>query len=210
MIVNNIASFTQYQIYKRLRTSLIALEFLNGLLASHHLCFYFLYTQKYNVSLLTYSIFEIIVCCLFCLNPFMGYLADTYPFFGYRRKSYLILVGCIGTIGYLLAAMIHYFNISIFMAFLFHFFIDSSNAFRGVIMDSLCVTMNNCKKKVFINTRANESTKSVAMIFASKLLGKIISNAIFGLFYQFVQEKCKFKRLFLFSMYCFCNDNSKF
>ena len=120
-MIMNIASFTQYALYKQLRYNLAILEFLNGLLASHHLCFYFLYTQKFNASLLAYSIIEVIVSWLFCLNPIMGYLADTYPLLGYKRKSYLVLVGCTGTICYFLIAMTDYLKLSVFTAFIFHF-----------------------------------------------------------------------------------------
>lgn len=195
MVNSTIANFSIYERHKKLRQSLIILEFLGGLLASHHLCFYFLYTQKYDISLLAYSIIEVIVSSLFCLNPFMGYLADTRTFFGYKRKSYLLLIGFIGTFGYFLSAMTFYFNIPAFVAFIFHFCIDSSNAFRIVLMDSLCVTMNNYKKQIYINSKSNESTKSVAVVFASRLLGRVLSHSIFGLFYQYFNEKCILTRL---------------
>lgn len=149
------------------------------------------------------------MCCLFCLNPLLGYLADTYPLLGYRRKSYLILIGIVGTLGYLLAATTSHFNFLLYTVFMLHFLIDSSNAFRVVLMDSLCVTMNNYKKKVFINTRTNESTKSVAIVFISKLLGKILSNSIFGIFYHFVHEKCKVIRFLLLSSCSFFNNHQK-
>jgi len=205
MIVRNIVSFSQYEIYKHLRKNLAVLEFLNGLLASQHFTFYFLYTNKYNVSLLTYSIIEVIVSCLFCINPLMGYLADTYPLFGYKRKSYLILTGIIGSLGYFLCAMTNYFNISVLLAFIFHFCIDFSISFRIVLMDSLCVIMNNYKKQAFMTTRANESTKSVAIVFASRLLGKILSHSVFGFFYKYLNEKCIVIRFLHTVLHCVFN-----
>lgn len=77
------------------------IAFFEGLLRSHHLAFFFLNNEYYDASPMNYSVQETVITLIFVLKPFMGYFIDTHIFCGYLKKSYLVLVGVIGTILYL-------------------------------------------------------------------------------------------------------------
>lgn len=198
-----------YEQYKDLKKSLVSLAFFDGLLASHHLSFYFLYTTAYDIPLLTYSIFEFIVTFLFCLNPFSGYLADTYPLFGYKRKSYIFLIGLVPAICYVIVSLTYFFPINIMFIFALHIMIDASHSFRAVLTDSLSVTLNNYKKEAFYETEVNQGTNTVASINAYRFLGRVLSNSLFCLIHKYLEQTCKIIRLsipncdlYMYHFYC--------
>lgn len=61
---------------KRFRLGIILSSLTEGLLSTHHLCFFFLYSDYFKISSETYQIFETIVNFKFVLIPFMGYVVD--------------------------------------------------------------------------------------------------------------------------------------
>ncbi len=178
-----------------MKYELIILAFCEGMMAAHHLCFFFLYTKHFNVDLLTYTIFEAVVSVLFCLNPFFGYISDTFSFCGSKKKSYLVLVGLVSTIGYIFCGLSSVLKVSVGVVFAVHFIIDIANAFRTVLLDSLCVILHNIHKYGVKNTTQKSSSSSVGLLFASRLFGKVVSSMLFGLIYQYITIYCKLTSL---------------
>ena len=172
------------------------LAFCEGLMASHHLTFFFLYTKHFSLDLLTYTIFETILSILFCLNPVLGYISDSFAICGSKKKAYLILVGVLGTFGYIVCSLNDFFIIPVAAVFAVHFLIDLTNAFRTVLIDSLCVILHNIHKYGIKNTKQKSSTSSVGLLFACRLTGKVLSNVLFGLVYNYLNAKCILKRFF--------------
>ena len=171
------------------------MAFCEGMIAAHHLSFFFLYTKHFQIDLLTYTIFESVVSILFCLNPILGYISDTFSICGSKKKSYLILVGLLSTVGYVLCGLSDVMKISVAVAFTIHFFIDLANAFRTVLLDSLCVILHNIHKYGVKNTTQKSSNSSVGLLFASRLFGKVISSILFGLVYHYITVRCKLTSL---------------
>jgi len=166
------------------------MAFCEGMLASHHLTFFFLYTKHFKLDLLTYTIFESILSILFCFNPIFGYVSDRFAFLGCKKKSYLILVGLVSSLGYLFCAFNSYFEATIVAIFATHFIIDVANAFRTVLIDSLCVILHNICKFGIKTDNQPSSTSTVTLLFISRLSGKVISTVVFGLFYEHLQIHC--------------------
>jgi len=170
------------------------MAFCEGMLASHHLTFFFLYTKHFKLDLLTYTIFETILSILFCFNPLFGYLSDRFSFLGYKKKSYLILVGIVSSLGYSFCAFYSYFQATIIAIFVTHFIIDVANAFRTVLIDSLCVILHNIYKFGIKTENQPSSTSTVTLLFISRLSGKVLSTVIFGLVYEHLKVHCKLNR----------------
>jgi len=70
------------------------------------------------------------------VKPFFGFISDAVPLFGYRRRSYLLLSGIMGTLGWLALATIAQTPVTAAAAM---FVISVSVAIADVIADSLVV-----------------------------------------------------------------------
>jgi hypothetical protein len=171
------------------------MAFCEGMLVSHHLSFFFLYTKHFKLDLLTYTIFETILSILFCLNPLFGYISDRFTFLGAKKKSYLILIGLVSTMGYSFCAFNDQFEATIAMIFAVHFIIDMANAFRTVLIDSLCVILHNIYRFGIKVDNQPSSTSTVTLLFISRLSGKVLSTVIFGLCYEHLKVHCWLIRL---------------
>ena len=189
------------RIYKNLKNELIVLAFCEGMLSTHHLAFFFLYTKHYHLDLLTYTIFECILHVLFYLNPVLGYISDTFSFLGYKKKSYLILVGFLGALGYFFCAVCDIMSASVGFIFAVNFVIELANAFRTVLLDSLCVILHNVQKYGLRQTQRKSSTSSVGLLFGCRLFGKVVSTILFGLLYNHIKIRCRVIRLCDFGYY---------
>ena len=56
----------------------------------------YLYKDDFKMSPSEVAIYSSIVSLPWVVKPIWGMISDTIPFFGYRRKSYLILFGFTG------------------------------------------------------------------------------------------------------------------
>jgi predicted MFS family arabinose efflux permease len=64
----------------------------------------YLLKEQFQLSAADSGAFWAIVGLGWTLKPLYGFLSDSVPFAGYRRKSYLILMALIGTVGWLVLA----------------------------------------------------------------------------------------------------------
>ncbi len=172
------------------------LAFTEGLLSANHLTFFFLYTKHFALDLVTYSILETTFMILHCASPVYGYISDKYPLFGKKKKSYLIILGFICSLGYTLCGLYDKLHLSIGTIFIINFFIEMSNAVRTVLVDSLCVILHNIYKFGIHHDDVQSSGSSVGLLFSSRLLGKILALGIFGMIYSQIGVRCKIISLF--------------
>lgn len=175
--------------YLFLKRSIVLLSFCEGLLRSHHLTFFFLYSEKYKISPLTYSLTETILSIIFALNPFFGYLADSKKFLKKLKKSYIILINIISTIGYLICSITFFYKLNYFFVFFIHFIIDMCFVFRTVLNDSLSVILKNRTKALEKNDRIDHSKNTVVLVYGAKWFGKVLSNIFFGLAYHHFHQR---------------------
>jgi hypothetical protein len=188
---------------------MVLLAFTEGLLSAHHLAFFFLYTKVFSLDLLTYSIFETILSILHCLNPIYGYISDTYSLFGTKKKSYMIIVGIISTIGYAYCGLCDVMHLSIGLVFLANFIIDMTNSFKTVLVDSLCVLLHNIHKFGITHENDQNSRSSVSLLYSSRLCGRIITMIIFGLSYSYFGVRCKLISFLFFVRSNFCRGHCR-
>lgn len=172
-----------------MKRSLIMLSLCQGLLASHTHAFFFLYIQSYGMTLLAYSVIESFITVLLLLNPLYGYVTDNFKFCGKRKKSYLIACGIIGTLCYLVIGLTAYVEISLWIVVSIHFMVDIINAFRTVVVDSLCVISHKFYNEQVSKKKHKSTNSSLMLLYGSRLLGRIISVGFFGAVYNYFQNK---------------------
>ena len=110
---------------------------LNGLGALPNLSLNFLLKEgvKLNPSQMAY--FQAITLVAWVIKPLWGFISDSFPIFGYRRKSYLILSSILaGTVWLLLAATKTYTQ-AILLSFITICYM--AYAFQDVVTDGLMV-----------------------------------------------------------------------
>jgi folate/biopterin transporter len=78
--------------------------FVQGLFSICRLALSFYYKDTLHLSLADLTIISSISAIPWIIKPLYGFISDTFPLFGYKRKSYLILSGLIGTISWGLLA----------------------------------------------------------------------------------------------------------
>ena len=173
--------------YKRLWFSIMLSAFTEGLLSSHHLAMFFMYSDFFQTSSETYQLFETIINFKFILIPLMGFLLDHFKIFGYSQRSYLILNGLIGCVCYLILAHASLLHTNLYICFIIHLMIDISNIWRKIINDSLCIILNNyLKTRVQDDKFKDHSRQSMDTVYGTKYLGNVISWIFFLIVYNHV------------------------
>ena len=88
------------------------------------------------------------------VKPLWGYLSDRVPLFGYHRKSWFVLMACLGVVFWLLNALLVALDIRIPALFLLTFNLAfATYAFVDVVCDALMVTWGRRLQRVgaFVN-----------------------------------------------------------
>ncbi len=110
---------------------------LNGLGALPNLSLNFLLKEgvKLNPSQMAY--FQAITLVAWVIKPLWGFISDSFPIFGYRRKSYLIITSGLAGITWLLLATIKTYTEAILLSVITICYM--AYAFQDVVTDGLMV-----------------------------------------------------------------------
>jgi hypothetical protein len=65
-----------------------------------------------------------------CIKPMFGFISDSFPLLGYRRKSYLVIISTVEMAGFLYLSM---YVRDIITAALIQIFLTTCMVFRNVI-----------------------------------------------------------------------------
>jgi len=104
----------------------------------------YLYKDDFKMSPAEVAIASSFISFPWVVKPLWGVMTDTMPFFGYRRKSYLIMFGMFGFL--LWQSMAKYISTK-YMAFFALFLINICIAFCNVIGEALIVEISQKKAK---------------------------------------------------------------
>lgn len=75
--------------------------FTQGMLGLSDLAIEYMFKDDYNFSPSTSQALISITALPWIVKPFFGYISDTLPLFGYRRKTYLIMLGSVSALCWL-------------------------------------------------------------------------------------------------------------
>ena len=163
--------------------------FCQGLLASHTHAFFFLYLKTYEIDVIAYSLIESVISILLLLNPLYGFVTDRFKLFGRHKQSYLVVCGVVGSLIYFLVAMTAYRKISLGVIIAAHFLVDINNAFRTVVIDSICVISHKFHNEKVTSKKEKSTNSSLMLLYGSRVLGRVISVGFFGAVYNRFQNK---------------------
>ena len=109
------------------------------------------------------------------LKPLYGLLSDLFPFYGYRRKSYLIMFGTIMIICWLLMA---FYTKTIIQTTIILFVRNFCLAFISVLAESMVVELTQLET----SNLDSKSKDYVSSFFFVKHLGSLITSYLKGVF----------------------------
>ncbi len=109
----------------------------NGLAALPNLAIKFLLKEVLNITPAGMSYFQAVIVLAWVIKPLWGYFSDSYPIFGYRRKSYLIAASLVACCIWIFLASLKQYSALILLAFIT--FSYMAYAFQDVVTDGLMV-----------------------------------------------------------------------
>ena len=144
-----------------------------------HLAISYYFKDTLKLSPSQSSFYRSLISFPFIFQPLLGLISDSFPIFGYKRKTYLIIGGGLNFILWLLLSFI---NSKQFTAIFILFIISLNNTFINACSGGILVEVS---KKLTLNhkklERYNASSiyKNVGMIISSVFRGIIVE--LFGI-----------------------------
>jgi folate/biopterin transporter len=158
--------------------------FIQGLLGISRLALSFYYKDTLHLSPVDLTLISSITAIPWIIKPFYGFISDTFPLFGYKRKSYLALSGILGSISWCLMALLAKslqcgilqgntatIATSIFLASLS----SLSIAFSDVLVDAIVVGKSRDQ---------SQAGSLQSLCWSSTAIGGIISAYLSGYLFQ--------------------------
>lgn len=110
---------------------------LNGLGALPNLSLSFLLKENVRLNPSQMAYFQAITLVAWVIKPLWGFISDSFPIFGYRRKSYLIITSILAGTVWLLLAATKIYTEAILLSFITICYM--AYAFQDVVTDGLMV-----------------------------------------------------------------------
>lgn len=125
--------------YRRLAAVFAAVYFfsLNGLGALPNLSLNFILKDRMKLSPAQMAYFQAVTLLAWVVKPLWGYISDSFPLGGYRRKSYLLLTSAAACLSWAALGLIHTLTISLLLAVISVCYM--AYAFQDVVTDGLMV-----------------------------------------------------------------------
>lgn len=109
----------------------------NGLAALPNLSVSFLLKEKLGLNPSQLAYFQAVTIAAWVVKPVWGFISDSFPVFGYRRKSYLIIVSLIASIAWFSLGSVSIYTVAMLLALIT--LADFAYAFQDVVTDGLMV-----------------------------------------------------------------------
>lgn len=122
--------------------------FVQGIIGLSSLAITFYYKDKLNLEPSELSFLGSITTIPWIIKPLYGFISDTFPLFGYKRKSYLILSGLLSSSSWLsMSYLVNNNNNNIkYISILLLTLSSLGIAFSDVLVDAIVVTKSKNKK----------------------------------------------------------------
>ena len=169
---NNIIKNEKIKIYGiELTSDILAIAlvyFVQGIIGLSSLAITFYYKDTLQLEPSELSFIGSITAIPWIIKPLYGFISDTYPLFGYKRKSYLILSGLLSSSSWLSMSYLVNNNYDIKYISIFLLTLSSLGiAFSDVLVDAIVVTKSK-------NNELSGSLQSIC--WTSSSIGSIIAS----------------------------------
>ena len=164
--------------------TIVFLYFVQGLFGISKIAINFYYKDVLNLSPFQLTIITCITAIPWIIKPLYGFISDSYPLFGYKRKSYLILSSLLGSVSWVIMAnFVSLINIGqmeggIITLIYSVYFVTLS--FIGLCVSDVLVDAIGVSKLQEKNNKSSIQT----MFWVSSSLGGIISSYFSGYLLQ--------------------------
>jgi folate/biopterin transporter len=171
----------------RMKIVILLISFSQGIARLSDLAISYLYKDDFGMSPAQVAVALGISDIPWIIKPIWGMISDSIPLFGYRRRSYLILLGLLGALCYIFQGLVTI----VALAVLCQFVIKMGRAFCNVIGEALLVEaaqQNNEKKDMTEKKKQEEASTNVALFFGIRNLGTLISSYASGYLLGFITK----------------------
>lgn len=141
------------------------------------------YLYKDDLKLQPFEVAKIggIASIPWVIKPLYGFISDTFPIFGYRRKPYLFLFGLMVSISWLLMS---FYVSCVSQAIIVALICSTSTAFCNVIGEALVVELSQKQSE-----DQNASAKNVSMFFMTKSIGSLMTAFSSGALLEYMDKR---------------------
>ena len=155
-----------------------------GLSEFSHLAISYFFKDTLKLSPSYSSFYRSLISFPYIFQPLFGLISDTFPIFGYKRKTYLILCG---TFNLILWLILSFHDFSQYIAVFILFIINLNNTFINACAGGILVEVS--KKLTLIDKKlerfnASHAYKNIGTVLSSILRGFIID--LFGIKINFM------------------------
>eukprot|EP00744_Colponema_vietnamica_P008603 GILI01012265.1.p1 GENE.GILI01012265.1~~GILI01012265.1.p1 ORF type:complete len:471 (+),score=118.94 GILI01012265.1:179-1591(+) len=155
---------------------------LQGLLGLSDLAMSYLYKDDLNLSPAQVSMTSSLAVLPWVVKPLWGFISDSFPIFGFRRKSYLILFGILNSLSWVLMAFTaHTLTGAVLLATIS----SCSMSFMNVIGEALMVEKSQ-------GHHQSTASKNVSIFFGVKSVGMITTAYLSGLLLEYLNKRIIF------------------
>jgi len=173
-----------------------------GIVGLSDLAMNYLYKDDLHMSPAQVSLAGSLTGIPWIIKPLWGFTSDVFPLFGYRRKSYLFIFGCVGVAGWFLMGE---YATTMLAAILILALIQVANAFCNVIGEALVVEESQRHQHTRTDREIQEeAAKNVSLFFGIKNVGVVVTAYTGGLLLEYFTKKTIFLTTAAFPlMLCF-------
>jgi len=174
---------------RKVLTVAIVIALTNGLNSFADLATNYLYKDDYQLTPAQASGAASFIMLPWLIKPCWGLISDNYVLFGYRRKSYVIIMGLIGFISYLILGI---WSKTIHSGIFLLFFTAVAFAFQNVIGEALLVESAQrfgAQPGRTEEEKQKQASENVSTFFGVRHFGMIITVYTGGLLLEYITKQ---------------------
>lgn len=177
------------------------ISFSQGISGLPDLAFNYMYKDDFNLPPSTVTSIVSIVLIPWFFKPLYGFISDSFPIMGYRRKPYLLIFTLV-TIMTLISLV--FLAINIYLAVMIILIYQTSSAFNNVIAEALIVETSRKQSK----RDEYAASKNVFIFFFIRSIGYLLTSLCSGVLLEYLDKKyifvisACFPLLILISAFC--------
>ena len=158
------------------------INFSDGLSSFSNLAITFYFKDNLNLSPSQSALIQSILSFPYILKPFFGFISDVFPFFGYKRKSYLIFNSIIILISWMLLSFL---NLSLYLTISILLIKAISKTFLNACSSAVLVEISKNKKHEKDEKKLEKFNASIIYIN----LGTILSSTTRGIALEYLSNQ---------------------
>lgn len=161
---------------------LFLVSFTQGIQGLSDLAMSYLYKDDLKLEPFEVTRITSIISIPWILKPIYGFISDSFPVFGYRRKPYLFIFGITLSLSWLF--MSYYVN-SYYRALSIALMCSLSTAFCNVIGEALIVELSQKQ----VQDDHNAGARNVSFFFITKSIGSLLTAFSSGALLQYMDKR---------------------